>query len=360
MQTVGLTGDLWADRRVLVTGHTGFLGGWLCLWLSRLNAKISGYALDPPTRPSLFDSVGLSNMVNSVIADIRDADRLRAALADAAPEIVIHLAAQPIVRLAHAEPADTFASNVMGTVNLLEAIRATPSVAGVIVITSDKVYDNVEWDWGYRENDRLGGREPYGASKACAELVVAAYRRSYFSGGGRIVGVATMRAGNIVGGGDWAEDRLIPDAMRAFEAGRALHIRNPRSVRPWQHVLEPARGILMLAERLLADPPAWSGAWNFGPLEHDSCPVSRIADTLARQWGDGATWINGASDGAEPYEARLLAVNSTKAAARLDWRPLWSLDRTLAATVEWYRAHAADADMRDFSMKQIAAYAGSN
>ena len=360
MQALGIDRAFWTNRRVFVTGHTGFLGGWLCLWLSALGARVRGYALPPPTEPSFFEAVALGELVDSVIADIRDKTKLNAAMDAFAPEIVIHLAAQPLVRLAHAEPAETFDSNVMGTVNLLDAVRRCADVRAVVAVTSDKVYDNVEWDWGYRENDRLGAHEPYGASKACAELVIEAYRRSYFEDAEPGVGIATVRAGNIIGGGDWAGDRLVPDAVRSFVAGAPLHIRNPVSVRPWQHVLEPGRGIAMLAQRLHEDAAGWSGAWNFGPQEDDARPVSFIAEQMARLWGEGAKWRSDAVAGAQPYEARLLSVNSTKAAAQLAWRPRWSLERALAATVEWYRGHRDKADMRDLSLTQIQAFAGAN
>jgi CDP-glucose 4,6-dehydratase len=254
MQTVGIDREFWSGRRVFVTGHTGFIGGWMCAWLDRLGARVEGYALAPPEGPSF-------HRANGHVADIRDRAALAAAVAECDPEIVVHLAAQPLVRKAHAEPIETFEVNVMGTANLLEALRAAPSAKAAVIMTTDKVYRNDELERGYREDDVLGGREPYGCGKACAEHVVDAYRESYFAGAG--LGVATVRAGNVIGGGDWAEDRLIPDAVRAFASGRTLEIRNPGAIRPWQHALDPVRGILMLAQRLSNEPAAWTCGWNF-------------------------------------------------------------------------------------------------
>lgn len=356
MRTVGVDPAHWRGRRVFVTGHTGFLGGWLCLWLSKMGAEVAGYALDPPTNPSFFDSVGLGRLVRSTIADVRDLSRLKSEIQSFDPQVVIHLAAQALVREAHAAPVETFAVNVMGTAHLMEAMRDTASLEAAVIMTTDKVYDNVEWDWGYREADRLGAREPYGGSKACAELVVDAFRRSYLAE----LGIATVRAGNIVGGGDWAADRLVPDAARAFAKAQPLQIRNPNAVRPWQHVLEPGAGILLLAQRLVDDPAEWSGAWNFGPPEGDSRPVRDVAEALVRLWGSDASWTGGAEGGDAPYEARLLTLNSMKALSRLGWQPHWSFERTLAATVEWYRRHVDGGDMHKLSIDQITAFEGAN
>lgn len=356
MQAVGLDPDHWRSRRVFVTGHSGFLGGWLCLWLTRLGAEVTGYSLSPPTQPSFFESVDLGGLMKSITADIRDGARLKKEIAAASPQTAIHLAAQPLVRKAHEDPVGTFETNVMGTVHLMDALRGAPDLESAVIVTTDKVYDNVEWDWGYRETDPLGAREPYGGSKACTEHTVDAFARTYLSH----IGTATVRAGNIVGGGDWAEDRLVPDAMRAFHDAAPLAIRNPLAVRPWQHVLEPGCGILALAERLAKDPSKWTGPWNFGPAEGDARSVAEVADALVRFWGDDAAWSSAAADGAAPYEARLLTLNSTKALTRLGWRPRWSFERTLAATVEWYRSHGRGNDMRAVSLDQIAAFEGAN
>ncbi len=360
MQTVGIDGDFWSGRRVFGTGHTGFIGGWLCAWLDKLGARTVGYALAPPTGPSFYRATGLARTVDGHIADIRDSDRLTAAIAEFAPETVFHLAAQPLVRKAHAEPIETFEVNVMGTANLLEALRGTPSAQAAVIMTTDKVYRDDELDRGYREDDVLGGREPYGCSKACAEHVVEAYRCSYFGGASPRLGIATVRAGNVIGGGDWADDRLVPDAVRALAAGRALEIRNPAAIRPWQHALDPIRGILMLAQRLAESPERWSGGWNFGPAAADSWPVSVLADALVRLWSDDAGWRATGDETAAPYEAKLLRLDATKALAGLGWRSLWSLERALAATVEWYRTHLAGGDAHALTLRQIAAFEGAN
>ena len=368
MPTLRLDRDFWRDRRVFVTGHTGFMGGWLCLWLIRLGARVAGYALPPPTRPSLFEAVGLGERMCSMIADVRDLERLSAAMEDFAPEVVLHLAAQPLVGQAYAAPVDTFAVNVMGTVNVMQAMRRCPTIAAAVIVTTDKVYLNREWPWGYRESDTLGGHEPYGASKACAELAVEAYRRSYFAEQ-RPLGIVSVRAGNIVGGGDWAARRLMPDAMRAFSQRRSLVIRNPASVRPWQHVVDPIGGYLALAERLARDPARWSGPWNFGPAEADSWPVGQVADEVARLWGDGARWLeppstNGSDEAAtaagKAKEAGLLVLSSAKAQAELGWTPVWRIQRALAATVDWYKAQLSGKDMHAFTVNQIAVAEGAN
>ena len=354
----------WNGRRVFVTGHTGFMGSWLCLWLKRLGADVSGYALAPPTEPSLYASLSLGDRMNSVIADIRDLGRFTNAMKDCAPDLVFHLAAQPLVGTAHRDPVETFETNVMGTVNLLQAIRATPTVKGALIVTTDKVYENQEWAWGYRETDPLGGHEPYGVSKACAELAVNAFRHSYFSDD-RNLGIATIRAGNIIGGGDWAESRLVPDAVRAFHAGTPLSLRNPSATRPWQHVLDPLRGYLMLAEHLTEDPGQYSGPWNFGPTEEDSLPVSEIATELTRLWGNGADWtvpgdVASSAATTTAKESQQLILSSSQAINRLNWRPIWRIHRALSASVEWYKAHIADQDLYGLSMQQISLVEGSN
>jgi CDP-glucose 4,6-dehydratase len=357
--------SFWKGRRVFVTGHTGFMGSWLCLWLNKLGAAVSGYALSPPTEPSLYDALILHERMNSVIADIRDHDCLCDAMKDFAPDLVFHLAAQPLVGVAYRDPVETFDTNVMGTVNVLEAIRTTPSVKGALIVTTDKVYENQEWAWGYRETDPLGGHEPYGVSKACAELAVSAFRQSYFNDD-RDLGIATIRAGNIIGGGDWAENRLIPDAVRAFSAGKPLSIRNPDATRPWQHVLDPLRGYLMLAEQLTEAPGQWSGPWNFGPSEEDSLPVAKIATELARLWGNGAEWRRPVEDAStasvapSAKESQQLILSSSQAMKKLNWHPVWRLQRALSASVEWYKAHVAHQDLYGLSMQQISLVEGSN
>jgi len=344
--------EAWRGRSVFVTGHTGFKGAWLCALLHRLGAKVSGYALDPPTATSLFDALGQDHLAASTIADIRQGERLAQAMAAAAPDVVFHLAAQAIVGRARAEPVETFDVNVMGTAHLLEAVRRTPSVAAVVVVTSDKVYDNVEWPWAYREPDRLGGKEAYGASKAACEIVVQAWRHAYLSGAERTVPVATARAGNVIGGGDWAVDRLIPDAVRAFSAGAPLVVRNPSAVRPWQHVLEPLAGYCLLAQALLDGKPLPPDlAFNFGPAAEDARSVAWIADAMVRLWGEGASWRQ--DPGVQPYEARLLEVDSSRARAVLGWTPKWRLDQGLQRSAAWYRAFHAGEDARRTTFAQI-------
>lgn len=345
----GLNRSFWTGRKVFVTGHTGFMGGWLTLQLARLGARVSGYALPPPTQPNLFTAARVDNACRTTIADVRDAEALARAVADAEPDVVLHLAAQPLVRYAHANPIETYAVNVMGTVHLLDAVRRTPSPSAVVIVTTDKVYDNREWPWGYREGDALGGREPYGNSKACAEFAVEAYRRSYFADAK--TGIATVRAGNIIGGGDWATDRLIPDAMRAFADGKTLKIRNPNAVRPFQHALDPIRGMLMLAERLAARPGEFAAGWNFGPAENDSRAVGWMAERLAQLWGPAARWQAETSTG--PHEAKLLTLSSTQAHTRLDWHPTWDAEAATARTVAWYRAFYDGADIAHITQSQI-------
>lgn len=347
----------WANRRVLVTGHTGFFGGWLSLSLLRLGARVGGIALPPEAAPNLHDCLRLDRQMTSHLVDLRDRASLAAAVADCRPEVVFHLAAQALVRRAHADPLATIETNVMGTANLLDALRTVDDLRAVVLVTTDKVYDNREWAWGYRETDPLGGKEPYGASKACCELVADAYRDAYFAGSG--VGLATVRAGNLIGGGDWSADRLIPDAVRAFAAGDPLTLRNPAATRPWQHVLGPVDGLLRLAKHLVAAPEEVSEAWNLGPAAADSRPVAWVIDRLAALWqaddADRPVWR--ADNQTHPYEAQHLSLDSAKARARLDWRPAWALEDALARTVEWYRAQIAGSDMWAVSCGQVEAFA---
>lgn len=352
--TAPLTQQFWSGRRVFVTGHTGFKGGWLTALLKRLGADVSGYALAPPSQPNLFEAAAIADLGASTIGDIRDDGWLNAAMTAARPDVVLHLAAQALVRPARAEPIETFSTNVVGTAQVLEAVRRVPSITACVVVTSDKVYDNVEWPWAYRETDRLGGKEPYGASKACTEIVVEAYRYSYFAG--TKVRLASARAGNVIGGGDWAEDRLIPDAMRAFSEGQPLVVRNPSAVRPWQHVLEPLSGYLRLAEAIAgtSPPPSGSLAFNFGPSAEDAVPVRKIADQIVARWKNGASWQH--DNSVQPYEARLLEVDSAKARSVLGWTPRWRLKDALDRTVDWYKAYYEGQDMQALTLKQIDEY----
>jgi len=348
----------WKGRRVFLTGHTGFKGSWLSLWLQALGAEVSGYALAPATAPALFDLARVGEGMTSTLGDIRDLAGLTAALQQARPEVVLHLAAQALVRASYGDPVGTYGTNVMGTVHLLEAVRATPGVRAVVVVTSDKCYENREWLWGYREDEPMGGHDPYSNSKGCAELVTGAYRRSFFPPSRHAehgVALASARAGNVIGGGDWAEDRLVPDILRAIEADQPAVIRSPGAVRPWQHVLEPLSGYLTLAEALLQQGSGFAEAWNFGPFDADARPVAWLVESLTRTWGEGAGFrIEAAGDAL--HEAHLLKLDTSKARARLDWQPRWDLGTCLASIVQWHRARLAGADPRALTLDQIAAY----
>jgi CDP-glucose 4,6-dehydratase len=341
----------WDGRRVLVVGHTGFKGSWLSLWLHRLGAQVAGLSLPPPTEPSLFVLAGLGDLVATMTGDIRELGSVLCAMRDWQPEIVFHLAAQALVRRSYREPVETYATNVMGTVHVLEAVRAVGSVRAVVVITSDKCYENREWPWPYRETDAIGGHDPYSSSKGCAELVTAAYRRSFLAGS---TGVATARAGNVIGGGDWAEDRLLPDCMRALTAGRRIVIRNPHAIRPWQHVLEPLCGYLLLAERLAAEAAAFDDAWNFGPADEDARPVSWLASRVVEHWGAGAAWSPESDDG--PNESASLRVDASRARMHLGWSPRLQLETALAWTVEWHRRLAGGETALALTNEQLAQY----
>jgi CDP-glucose 4,6-dehydratase len=323
--------DFWCGRRVVVIGNTGFKGTWLSLWLHRLGATVVGVSLPPPTDPSLHALAHLAKLVPTVHSDIRDFHAVQAVLDELKPEIVFHLAAQALVRLSYRLPLETYATNVMGTAHVLEAIRLLPSVRSVVIVTSDKCYEDRQWPWAYRETDAMGGFDPYSSSKACAELVTAAYRRSFLDR----VGIATARAGNVIGGGDWAPDRLLPDCMRALAAGEPIAIRHPEAIRPWQHVLEPLDGYLLLAEHLALDGADFSDAWNFGPADADARPVGWIADRIVEQWGDGATWCHNPGDAA--HETTSLKVDASRARMRLGWAPRLSLQHALCWTIEWHR-----------------------
>lgn len=338
----------WKDRRVFITGHTGFKGSWLCMWLSMLGAEVTGYALEPPTKPSLFELCRIDELVKSVIGDVRDLKKLKRAMLAAKPEIVIHMAAQPIVRESYKVPVETFSTNVMGTVNVLEATRFCKTVKAVVNVTTDKVYENQEKIIGYKESEPLGGYDPYSSSKACSELVAAAYRQSYS------MPVATARAGNVIGGGDWAPDRLVPDFVRAIMKGKKIIIRNPNAVRPWQHVLEPLSGYLILAEQLFKYGQKYAEAWNFGPDDSDAKPVEWIAKKLCADWGKGAGYV--IDRGKHPHEAYFLKLDSTKARSRLEWRPKWNLAKAINKVVEWTRAYKQGGDLRKVCFGQIREY----
>jgi CDP-glucose 4,6-dehydratase len=337
---------------VLVTGVTGFKGSWLALWLRELGATVIGYSLPPPTTPSLFECAHLRDAIEWIDADVRDGARLRRAVREARAEVVFHLAAQSLVRASYEIPVETFETNVLGTVNLLDALRDEASLRAVVVVTSDKCYENREWCWPYREGDALGGHDPYSSSKACAEIVTKAYYRSFFMS--RKVGVASARAGNVIGGGDWARDRLIPDIVAALGKGESVLVRNPASVRPWQHVLEPLLGYLLLAERLADGADAFSDGWNFGPNPDAVRPVSELVGSICSSWGDGARWH--AAETVQPHEAKTLALDASKARTQLGWRPRLTLDEALSWTVEWYKALRSGDDMRDRSLAQIRRY----
>jgi CDP-glucose 4,6-dehydratase len=349
--------NFWSGRRVFITGHTGFKGGWLATWLHQLGAEIYGYALPPVATQSFYEVAGVGRLLNSTYGDVRDAGNLAKALRHSRADVVFHLAAQPLVRASYRDPVGTYATNVMGSVHLLEAVRTNESVRAVVMVTSDKCYENREWVWGYREDEPMGGYDPYSNSKGCTELVTAAYRRSYFPQERyqeHHVALASARAGNVIGGGDWAEDRLIPDFIRAIVAGEELLVRSPHAIRPWQHVLEPLTGYISLAERLITHGPDFSEGWNFGPNDHDAKPVSWLVQELVDLWGAGACWR--LDDKVHPHEAHYLKLDISKARLRLCWEPRWSLAETLSKVVDWYRAHRDGQDMHKISLEQIEAY----
>jgi CDP-glucose 4,6-dehydratase len=340
----------WAGKRVLVTGHTGFKGAWLSLWLVELGATVVGFSRGVPTEPSLYALARIADMVEHHDGDVRDAARVADVMAQARPDVVLHLAAQPMVRRSFAEPVDTYATNVMGTVHVLDAVRAAANhVSVAIVVTSDKCYENREWPWAYREDEAMGGHDPYSSSKGAAELVTAAYRRSYN------LPIASARAGNVIGGGDWGEDRLVPDIFRAALAGEPIRIRNPEAVRPWQHVLNPLSGYLRLAERACEDRSVARG-WNFGPADDDARPVGWIVDRLTEMWDKPL--VREVDPGPHPHEAHWLKLDSSLARARLGWSPRWALAEGLARTAEWYRAYRDGEDVRATTLAQIRAFAG--
>ena len=352
--------SFWKNKKVLITGHTGFKGSWLSLWLNSMGANIIGYALEPPSNPNMFDAIGLKGLITHIHSDIRDYGRLKMAFDDHKPEIVFHLAAQSLVRPSYKDPRATYETNVMGTVNLLESCRLTESVRVIINVTSDKCYENREWVWGYRENDPMGGHDPYSSSKGCSELVTAAYLKSYFTpekyGIDHQVALSSVRAGNVIGGGDWGADRLIPDCMRALSSNQDILIRNPESIRPWQHVLEPLRGYTMLAERLCSEGPFFCGPWNFGPDDHKSWTVEMVAKRLIELWGSGNYLCKSSR---HFHEARTLSLYSTKAANLLGWNPLMDTDQAVKLTVNWYKKFhdgLRHEELASFTCEQISHY----
>jgi len=353
--------NFWQGKKVFLTGHTGFKGSWLCLWLSRLGAQVTGYALEPPTDPSLFELARVGELVDSCIADVRDLERLKAELVKAAPDIVMHMAAQPLVRDSYKIPVETYAINVMGVVHLLEAVRSCPSVRAVVNVTTDKCYENREWVWGYRENEPLGGFDPYSNSKGCSELVTASYRSSFFNPqhfSEHKVGLASARAGNVIGGGDWASDRLIPDIIRAILKSEPVRIRNPHAIRPWQHVLEPLCGYLTLAQKLYEDGAHFAEGWNFGPGDNDARPVEWIVERLCRQWGNGASFT--VDTGEHPHEAHYLKLDCSKARSGLGWQPRWNLEKALDSIIHWTECYRSGVDLQKVCLEQIEDYTGKS
>lgn len=348
-----MTPQFWEGKRVFLTGHTGFKGSWLSLWLESLGAQLKGYALTPLTVPALFSVARVAEGMESEIGDIRNLTTLSASMAAFKPDIVIHMAAQPLVRLSYREPIETYAVNVMGTAHVLESARYVETVRCIVCVTSDKCYENQERESGYREDEPMGGHDPYSSSKGCAELVISAYRRSFFSAR-ESPGLASARAGNVIGGGDWADDRLIPDILRSFEKAMPVVIRNPHATRPWQHVLEPLTGYLTLAEALWHGGHEFAEAWNFGPSDEDAWPVQQIVERMVQRWGEGARWK---LDGREhPHEASSLKLDHAKAKTRLGWDPRWDLDVALARTADWHREWLQSKDMRAACLKEIADY----
>jgi CDP-glucose 4,6-dehydratase len=348
----GVNPNFWQGKRVFLTGHTGFKGSWLSLWLQSMGAELHGLALNPPTTPALFDEANVGAGMQSTIGDIRDYTTVLAAMHACRPDIVIHMAAQPLVRYSYQAPVETYATNVMGTVHVLEATRQVGTAKAVVNVTTDKCYDNKEWVWGYREDEPMGGYDPYSNSKGCSELITSAYRRSFFQQSG--IALASARAGNVIGGGDWAADRLVPDILRAFEKSQPVIIRNPHATRPWQHVLEPLSGYLMLAERLYVDGQTFAEGWNFGPHDEDARPVQWIVEHMVETWGDEDLWqLDG---GAHPHEANYLKLDISKAKAKLGWQPRWNLSTALAKITEWHHHWLAKADVQSKCLQQISDY----
>ncbi len=346
---MSISSSFWKGKKVFLTGHTGFKGGWMSLWLQSMGSDLYGYSLEPPTENNLFSSAKVDENMKSIIGDIRDLNFLKSNLKEINPDIVIHMAAQPLVRLSYSEPVETYSTNIMGTVNLLEASRYASNIGAILNVTSDKCYENNEWDWGYRENEPMGGHDPYSNSKGCAELVTSAYRKSFFTDSK--IGLGTARSGNVIGGGDWAEDRLVPDTLKAFQNLESVIIRNPFSTRPWQHVLEPLSGYLSLSEKLYNDGKNFSSAWNFGPREEDSKQVDWIVEEIAKQWGEKAKWS--IDEGKNLHEANFLKLDISKAALRLKWVPTWSIKEAIKKTVSWHKSWLSNENVQIKSIEQI-------
>jgi CDP-glucose 4,6-dehydratase len=347
----------WQGKKVLVTGHTGFKGSWLCLWLQQLGAQITGFSLAPPTTPSLYEQARVAENMDSVIGDIRDLAQVKRVFQQIRPEIVIHLAAQSLVRYSYQEPVETYSTNVMGTLHVLEGIRSIDSVRAAVMITTDKCYENKEWLWGYRENEAMGGHDPYSSSKGCAELLIASYRNSFFPPEGYLqhqTAIASARSGNVIGGGDWAQDRLIPDIIRSLIAGEAIKIRHPHAIRPWQHVLEPLSGYLLLAEKLFSNGTTYAEAWNFASHPEDAKSVQWIVEKIITQWGHHSQWFR--QSGETLHEAHYLKLDCAKAHALLNWQPCWNLAQALEKIVIWHQAQMRGTDMKALSVAQIEEY----
>jgi len=352
-----LNRSFWQHRKVFITGHTGFKGSWLSLWLDAMGARVTGYALKPPTEPSLFEQASVGERIHSIHGDVRDFAGLKSAIAECDPEVIIHMAAQSVVRYGYEEPVETYATNVMGTVHLLEAVRQLKRPCVVLNVTSDKCYANQEWVWGYRESDPMGGHDPYSNSKGCAELVTSAYRDSYFSASAMSlsgIALASARAGNAIGGGDWTANQLVPDLIQAFMDRRPCRIRNPLAIRPWQFLLEPLHGYLLLCEKLAEEGSRFASGWNFGPAQSDAKPVSWIADTLTASWGEGASWMR--DGGKHPGEAQLLRLDTSKSMTDLGWHPVLPLEQGLEWIVEWYQAFRAGDNVQSVTRRQIERY----
>ena len=343
----------WKSKKVFLTGHTGFKGSWVSLWLQSMGAIVKGYSLEPNTKPNLFTEANVEENMNSEFGDIRNLNQISKSMLDFNPDILIHMAAQPLVRLSYQEPVDTYTTNVIGTVNVLEAARSCPNLKAIVSVTTDKCYENNEWDWGYRENEPMGGHDPYSSSKGCAELVTSAYRRSFFNSEDT-ASLASARAGNVIGGGDWADDRLIPDILKAFEKSESVVIRNPISTRPWQHVLEPLSGYLVLAQELFENGKEYAEGWNFGPKDEDCQPVNWILDKMVANWGEGASWELDKNN--NPHEAGFLKLDCSKASNRLKWQPKWSLQQTLKLIIEWHQVYVNKGDVKEQCLTEIKKY----